>query len=125
MSNRESLCAARDEAATWLESFREFANPRTAEERWEYLDQAAVHVERLLVVAEADGSLIAVRDSLIRERDGRKFLNLAREDDIVAALERSENDWAFLYNLHSNVPLAPEVRKALAAANLKLIRAGQ
>ncbi len=43
-------------------------------------------------------------------------------DPAKAALERSENDWTFLYNLHDDVPLAPEVRRALAAENLRLIR---
>jgi hypothetical protein len=40
--------AARREAEAWLEDFRESANPQTTQERWEYLDQAAVHIEKLV-----------------------------------------------------------------------------
>lgn len=41
-----------DDIRAWLERFRDEANPQTAEERWAYLDQAAVYVEVLL--AERD-----------------------------------------------------------------------
>lgn len=45
-----------------------------------------------------------------------------RNSPLIAALERGENDWAFVYNLAEGVELSYEVRRALAAVNLKLIR---
>jgi hypothetical protein len=54
---RRSVLAlqARSEAQEWLDFFRESANPQTTAERWEYLDQAAVHIERLLATELLDG----------------------------------------------------------------------
>ena len=44
-------------------------------------------------------------------------------ESLIAALKRSENDWSFVYNLADGVELTYEVRRALAEANLALIRA--
>lgn len=54
MSSATDLSAVRVEAEEWLEHFRNHANPQTAEERWEYLDQAAVLIEKLLEAESAD-----------------------------------------------------------------------
>lgn len=64
MSEPSSLFSFHD-AADWLEHFRESANPRTAEERWAYLDQAAVYVEELLAERERLVKLIAQADGYL------------------------------------------------------------
>ena len=47
----------------------------------------------------------------------------ARVEELTEALERSENDWTFLFNLADYSDLAPEVLRALAKVNLERARA--
>lgn len=68
--------SVRDEAEQWLEHFRDHANPQTAGERWEYLDQAAVLVEKLL-----------------EENRRRSVSERAARDTILELLEMLESAW--------------------------------
>src|SRR4051812_44113279 len=87
------------------------------------------------ICAFSDALSISTRDvlALLAECGRLRAFSKRANDNCVSlseqldaarqALERGENDWCFMHNLHNDVTLAPEVRRALAVANLKLIRA--
>ena len=70
--------------------------------------------------AESDATDFFVEVSLWRNRVEAAE---ARVEELTEALERSENDWTFLFNLADYSDLTPEVLRALAKVNLERARA--
>lgn len=66
-------------------------------------------------IGQHGDELLALSAELERSRE--------REAQLRGALESGENYWSFLFNLSPGVELDDEVRRALARANLDVIRA--
>lgn len=82
------------------------------------------HLERKTLVSKLELDAVLAECERLRAERARITANYAlAEERLRAALRRGENDWLFLFNLHPDVALKPEVRSALAAANLRVIRA--
>ena len=79
----------------------------------ELVDAARLRIE--LLGKQDDQDVIAAHESLAALA--------ARVEELTEALERSENDWTFLFNLADYSDLAPEVLRALAKVNLERARA--
>ena len=88
--------------------------------------EAAVTLLRIPALAarveEAERSLDESERLDLEQREAR-ILAEARVEELTEALERSENDWTFLFNLADYSDLAPEVLRALAKVNLERARA--
>ena len=87
-----------------------------ARDAWDALAALAARAE------EAERSLDESERLDLEQREAR-ILAEARVEELTEALERSENDWTFLFNLADYSDLTPEVLRALAKVNLERARA--